>query len=124
MHNCLNMEENNIPTGTDRQSCILQCGSLCNEATDSIKSTQRWENIKQKALLWSGLDKFGHVYETVDWDKGPVGKCVHEACMLTLCNSKKLEQAKKRQKQQETDECPSQSSVLNDCSTAADPPAK
>ena len=69
----MKMEENKIPTGTDRQSCVL-CGSLCNEATDTIRSTQRWENIKQKALLWNGLDKFGHVYPTVDWDKGPVGR--------------------------------------------------
>ena len=99
MHNCLNMEENNIPTRTDRQSCVLQCGTgVCNEATDTIRSTQRWENIKQKSLLWSGPDKFGYVYATVDWDKGPVGKYVHEACMLTLCNTKKLEQAKTRQK--------------------------
>lgn len=125
MHNCLNMEESNIPTGTDRQPCVLQCGTLCNKATDTIRSTQRWENIKQKSLLWSGLDKFGHVYATVDWNKGPVGKYVHEACLLTLCNTKKLEQAKTRQRKQETDECPSQSSsMLDECSTAADPPAK
>ena len=87
MHNCLNIEENKQPTGTEKKTCILQCGSLCNEATESIKSSQRWENIKEKALLWSGLDKSGHVYSTtVDWDKGPVGQCVHEKCRLTLIN--------------------------------------
>ena len=61
------------PTGTNRQtSCILQCGELCNETTDSISSIERWENMKEEALLWSGLDKFGDVHATVDWDKGPV----------------------------------------------------
>ena len=93
------MEQNNDPPDDIGQTCIL-CGNLCDEA-DSIKSAQRWGNIKEKAQLWSGLDKFGHVYATMDWDKGPAGQCVHEACMLTMCNSKKLEQAKKRQEKQE-----------------------
>ena len=77
-------------------SCILQCGKLCDKASESISSIERWETIKQKAyLLWSGLDKFGNVYATVDWDNGPAAQCVHDSCRLTLCNSKKLEQAKK-----------------------------
>ena len=78
--------------------CILQRGGLCDEATDSITSTERWENLKKKTLLWSGLDKFGDVPATVDWDKGPIGQCVHDACRLTLCNTKKLEQANKTEK--------------------------
>lgn len=78
--------------------CALQCGGLCNEATDAIVHLESWENLKQKALLWSGLDKFGNVYATVDWDKGPGGQCVHKACKLTLWNVNKLQQAKKRQK--------------------------
>ena len=43
----------------------------------------------------SGLDKFGNIHATVDWDKGPARHCVHNTCRLTL---KKLEQAKTRQK--------------------------
>jgi len=54
-------------------SCILQCGKLCDKAIDSISSIGRWETIKQKALLWSDLDKFGNVYATVEWDNGPAG---------------------------------------------------
>ena len=50
--------------------------------------------MKEKALLWSGLDKFGDVYAMVDWDKGPVGQYIHNTCMLTFSNAKKLEQAK------------------------------
>ena len=57
--------------------------------------------MKEKALLWSSLDKFGDVHATVDWDKGPVGQYVHNTCMLTFSNTKKLEQAKKRQKKRE-----------------------
>ena len=80
-------------------SCILQCGKLCDKANDSISSIERWETIKQKALLWSDLDKFGNVYATVDWGNGPAGQCVHDSFRLTLCNSNKLEQAKKRRTQ-------------------------
>jgi len=77
-------------------SCILQCGKLCDEANDSISSIERWETIKQKALLWSELDKFRNIYATVDWNNGAAGQYVHDSCRLTLCNSKKLKQAKKR----------------------------
>ena len=81
--------------------------------------------IKQKALLWSGLDKFGNVYATVDWDNGPAGQCVHDSCRLTLCNSKKLEQAKKRHTQERLDEAQSQcSSISNVCSPNEVPAAK
>ena len=54
-------------------SCILQCGKLCDKAIDSISLIERWETIKQKALLRSDHDTFGNVYVTVDWDNGPAG---------------------------------------------------
>jgi len=72
-------------------------------------------------MLWSGLDKFGQVYETADWDKGLTGQCVHSACALTLWNAKKLEQAKKRQKKEEAKQCQSQSISLPDSVTALSP---
>jgi len=88
-------------------------------------SIERWETIKQKALLWSDLDKFGNVFATVDWGNGPAGQCIHDSCRLTLCNSKKLEQAKKRHMQKRFDETQSQhSSISNVCSPAEVPAAK
>jgi len=63
-----------------------------------------------KTLLWRGLDRFGSVHERVDWGKGPVGHFIHDPCRLTLSSSKKLEQAQKRQKRREVDECQPQSS--------------
>ena len=113
-----------MPEG-DYASCILQCGKLCVKASDSISSTERWETIKKKALLWSGLDKFGDVYATVDWDNGPAGQYVHDSCRLTLCNSKKLEQAKRRHAQNEFHEAQSQCTSNSDaCSPAEVPAAK
>ena len=76
--------------------CVLQCGGLCDEAADSITSTESWGNLKEKALLWSGLYKFGDVHANVDWDKCPIAQCVYDACRLNLCNMKKLEQSNKR----------------------------
>ena len=104
--------------------CVLQCSGLSDEATDSITSTERWENLI-KALLWSGLDMFGDVPATVEWDKSPIGQCVHDACRLNLCNTKKLEHINKSKKKREVDECLSQSSSMSDtCSPATAPAAK
>jgi len=90
-------------------TCMLQCGEPCNPATDVI-GVERWENIRQKTLLWKGLDKFGSVRESIDWAKGPVGHFIHDFCRLTLSDTKKLEQAQKRQKKHNVDECLLQSS--------------
>ena len=48
-------------------------------------------------------------------------QCVHKTCSLTLWNSKKLEQAKKRQQKRE---CQSRSSSVSDICSPAPPPAK
>ena len=81
-------------------SCILQCGKRCNEDTDAIVTLERWENIKSRAQMWSGLDKFGEVFRTDDWDKGPSGHCIHDACRIYLYGAKKLEQAQRRHQNQ------------------------
>ncbi len=77
--------------------CVLQCGGLCDEATEAI-TLGVWEKLQENTLLWKDLDKFGDVHATVDWDKGPGGHCVHNTCKLTLSNGRKLEQAIKRQR--------------------------
>ena len=48
-----------------------------------------------------GLDKFGEVHETVDWEKGHSGQCVHNSCQLTISSERKLKQAQQRQKKRE-----------------------
>ena len=85
-------------------TCILQCGRSRDEVTDSITSAEKWENLKRKALLLKGLDKFGDVYERVDWDKGSVGQFVHDTCRLTLSSARKLVQAINRERKRESDE--------------------
>ena len=60
--------------------------------------------------------------QTVNWDKAPVVQYVHNICMLTFLNTKKLE---KRQKKREADESQSHSSSVSEvCPPAVAPPAK
>ena len=88
-------------------NCIL-CGKgnlVRNEATNYISSIERWDNFERKSQLWIGLDKFGNVHSSVYWEHGNAGHCVCESCKTTLCNATKLEQAKKRQKMLELEQC-------------------
>lgn len=101
--------------------CVLQCGGFCDKAACAI-SAALWANLEQKALLWSGLDKFGTVHSTVDWGKGPCGQCVHDTCRFSLSSAKKLELAIKRKKKQEV-ECQAQSSSVSDVPSPTGPPA-
>ena len=76
--------------------CFLQCGELCTENDMSNITNEKWENMKSKSKDWRGLDKFGNLYESADWESGPAGKCIHKNCQLILRSKEKLEKAKKR----------------------------
>ncbi|KAL8613560.1 hypothetical protein ACOMHN_021979 [Nucella lapillus] len=106
-----------------RHCCCVLCGEPCDETTDAITSIHRWESIKKKAQLWSGFDKFGDVYTSIIWDNGPDGQYVHNSCVLTLSNARKLEQAKNRQKKRAVDECQPHSSSLSEVSAPDATPA-
>ena len=84
--------------------CILQCGELC-DSTDTI-SIERWSKLKEKTKEWRGLDKFGCVYETTQWDQSEERIYIHTNCYLTLSSKRTLEQAKKRKKDRDSDEKP------------------
>ena len=60
--------------------------------------------ISREKLLSKGLDKFGDVYERVDWDKGFVGQFVHDTSRLALSSARKLVQAINRERKRESDE--------------------
>lgn len=91
-------------------ACVLQCGRLFNEATDSISSIEWWENIKERVLLWRGLDKF---MLPLIGRKVPLDNMLIIPVDNTLWNAKKLEQTKEREKKEtkKADECQSQSST-------------
>ena len=83
----------------DHPSCILCC-EPCDEATDCISSIERWENIKRKALLWEGLDRFGNVHEAVDWHNGPTGQYVHDSCRFTYAMPRNFNRQRKESKKE------------------------
>ena len=76
--------------------CIL-CHKVCHEAQENI-STEDWEKFKKNSKEWEGLDKVSHVYDTVDWDSGQIGKFWHSSCKRELCGEKKQMQAKNRKR--------------------------
>ena len=83
--------------------CILQCENPCMEQDNVDKiSNYKWESIQEKSLKWKSLDKFGQVYDTVDWKKGPKGLHMHNTCYVSLSSQRRLNQAQKR-KQKETE---------------------
>ena len=75
--------------------CCL-CGQSC-LTTDKI-TVGKWQKIKEKCRDWSGLDKFGDVFNTTQWEIGPENQHAHSSCYITLCSSVKLEQARYRLK--------------------------
>ena len=92
----------NINASVERKSsevmkCILQCGKPCNKKNtiDNMQITT-WANVKKKAFLWQGLDKFGKVYDETNWAAGPKGLYIHNKCRIELSSKEKLGKARKR----------------------------
>ena len=67
---------------------------------DSITSAA-WDKIKCKALNWKGLDTFGNIYDSVDWELGLRDKHVHSNCRVDISSSEKLSRSKTRQQKRE-----------------------
>ena len=92
---------------TQSKGCFFQCGDPCTEEGDVYVSDilkhapDRWNNFKDQALLWRGLDRFGEVYDTVDWKKGDTGYVMHDKCRMIFMTKRRLEQAKKRKEKQD-----------------------
>ena len=57
-------------------------------------TAEKWESIQEKALGWTGLDRFEKVRETVDWEKGPKGHHMHNAYYTSLSSKRMLSQAR------------------------------
>ena len=88
--------------------CMLLCNKECSEdhLINDISST-KWENIKEKSKLWQGLDKFGAVYKTYNWDCKPKAVYMHKNCYLMLCGTSHRAKAMKRKSNQvKSDEHP------------------
>ena len=71
---------------------------LCNEACSEKCKLQEvgWNSMRENAKAWIGLDTFGTVSETVDWENDPEIYFLHNNCKLKLHNARPLDQAKKK----------------------------
>ena len=59
------------------------CEALCNDKDEISK--RRWDTLKKHLEKWKGLDKFGEMYDSVDWDAGQIGNYIHSTCSLKKC---------------------------------------
>ena len=57
-------------------------------------------NWKQKTKDYNGLDKFGNVFESTDWEKGAEEFHIHERCYITLSSKWSLQQSWKRKEKE------------------------
>ena len=85
----------------ESSQCIL-CKDECDEY-HSIIHIDAWNNLRETAKQWSGLDTFSTVYNDVAWDNGPFGAYYHQVCKLKLFR-RKLEQALKRKEKLQTEQ--------------------
>lgn len=100
--------------------CVLKCGKIC-QFSDTI-SRGKWESLQAKTRNWSGLDKFGDVYNSTSWADGPGGQYMHQACYISISSLDKLEKARQRQrKERDSAQASSQaSSELQSSNTLSD----
>ena len=63
------------------------CGKQCH-AKDSIDkiTDDKWTKIKANAEQWRSLDRFGDVWDNVNWDNGQHGLYMHNSCYISLCS--------------------------------------
>ena len=90
--------------------CILMFGKQCH-AKDSIDkiTDDKWTKIKANAEQWRSLDRFGDVWDNVNWDNGQHGLYMHNSCYISLCSKQHLQKAitrekKKREAEQASEE--------------------
>ena len=84
--------------------CVL-CNLLFKNLNERKNITlSRWEEIKQQAPKWAGLDRFGDLSTNIDWDNEELGRYMHKSCELDLFNERKLIQAENRNKKEKPEQ--------------------
>ena len=76
-------------------NCLL-CKNKCN--TTDVISQLKLNNLRIKVQKWSGLDKFGNIYDSINWTDDPVNHYMHNSCFLTWSSKYNLEIALNRKK--------------------------
>ena len=79
----------------DTQNLCIICEKPCEEDRSSYPE-DLWHELKNLALKWKDLDRFGTVYDNVNWNAGSSGLFFHKMCKAHMANSRALMQAQKR----------------------------
>eukprot|EP00794_Sanderia_malayensis_P008489 gene8489-9396_t len=79
----------------------LACKDDCFDSKEERKDIRAWKDLKGVAEKWMGLDPYGSIYQETYWESGPEGHFIHKTCRLKLGDSKRLESALLRKRQQE-----------------------
>lgn len=80
--------------------CIA-CKEDCFDSKEERKDIRAWKDLEAIAEKWTGLDPYGSIHEETNWESGPEGNFIHKTCRLKLGDSKRLESALSRTRQEE-----------------------
>lgn len=83
---------------SNQPKCIA-CGENC-----SLKETigkEKWDALRTKSEKWDGLDKYGDLCKSTDWDAGPANKYIHISCYTSISSPRTLKQAVNRKEKQQ-----------------------
>ena len=108
---CLQMADSRESRGKKRGSGEIGICILCQGDCDEDKSNtpiEAWETLKNHAKNWEGLDKYGSVYDEVEWENGLQGVFYHKLCRAQIASKDKLSKALKQKKSAEksAENCP------------------
>ena len=73
---------------------LFQYEVKCN-STETIR-TEKWKQMETKIKEWKGMEKFGNVSESTDWENGVEGLHVYKWCCIRLSSKRSLQHLWKR----------------------------
>lgn len=82
---------------SNQPKCIA-CDENC-----SFKDTigkEKWDALRTKSEKWDGLDKYGELCKSTDWDAGPANKYIHISCYTSISSARTHKQAVNRKEKQ------------------------
>ena len=63
-------------------------GTLGGKGLKESIGEQKWEALKTKSEKWDGLDKYGNLWRSTDWNSGPSNKHLHNSCYTSLSSAR------------------------------------
>ena len=83
---------------SNQPKCIA-CHKNC-----SLKETigkEKWGALHAKSEKWEGLDKYGDLHKSIEWNAGPANKYIHNSCYTSISSPRTFKQAVNRKEKQQ-----------------------